>query len=244
MRSVLLDSEVQSLCSHLPRKNASDSDRLVSIMLGPTLPTMRPICSGRFSPSRRSDLCSMRLHSLHGVFYISGPHNLKTNSPTMLNIIPPHVPGNSAPKWRCCPLLQPAPGMEQPLWWSRLQERPDSCKSLARPQLTSRRSKHQPSPVWTWNQSARDIMEKSHSCPEIIFLRKVSASRWDLACTSTQICSAMGRVHNEAWQMSSNTSLWDNISSLAESLTSRLCQPHLLGYTCQNEVMCLKLYFN
>ena len=35
-----------------------------------------------------------------------------------------------------------------------------------------------------------------------IFLRKVSASRWELACTSTQICSAMGRVLNEAWQTS------------------------------------------
>ena len=42
-----------------------------------------------------------------------------------------------------------------------------------------------------------------HSGP-IILLYKVSARRWYLACTSTQICSAMGHVHNEAWQTSSD----------------------------------------
>ena len=56
------------------------------------------------------------------------------------------------------------------------------------------------------------------------------ASGRALACTSTQLCSALGYVHiNEAWRTSSDVSSWRNVSSLAESLISRWSQPLLLS---------------
>ena len=77
------------------------------------------------------------------------------------------------------------------------------------------------------------------------FLRKVSASRWDLTCTGTRICSAMGRVRNEAWRTSSDVSSWRNVSLFAESLISRWSQPRQLGYAlCQNEVTMFETEFN
>ena len=79
----------------------------------------------------------------------------------------------------------------------------------------------------------------------IIFLRKVSASRQDLACTSTQICSALGHVHQKAWRTLSDVSSRRNVSSLAESFISRCNQSHLLGYTLvRMRSQCLKLKLN
>ena len=78
-----------------------------------------------------------------------------------------------------------------------------------------------------------------------IFLCKVSASRWGLVGMSTQICSTMGRVHNEAWQTSADVFSWRNVSSLAESLISRWSQLCLLGYLyIRKRSQCLKLNFN
>ena len=72
----------------------------------------------------------------------------------------------------------------------------------------------------------------------LIFLRKVSASRRNLVCSSTQIRSAMGGVQNEAWRTPTDASSWRNVSSLAESLISGWNQPRLLcyTYTCQEDV--------
>ena len=70
-----------------------------------------------------------------------------------------------------------------------------------------------------------------------ILLCKASASGWDLPCRSTQVCAAMGCVHNEARRTLSDIS-WCNVSSLAESLISMQVEPTASPglHICRDEV--------